>query len=115
MPFRIVIGTKEFVNRHIESLTREEFKLEQNFPNPFNSSTSITVRLPLDAQIRLEIYNVLGQRIRTLIDGRYQAGVHTYSWDGTDNSGSKVPTGIYFYRLTESGKPLNTKKMIVLQ
>ncbi|MDA0337871.1 MAG: T9SS type A sorting domain-containing protein, partial [bacterium] len=74
--------------------------LAQNYPNPFNSSTTIPFALPADGQVRLEIFDVLGQRIRTLAAQDVQAGLHHVTWDGTDGAGRHVAGGPYFLRLS---------------
>ena len=64
----------------------EQFYLGQNYPNPFNPSTIIPYRLPVSTRVRLEVFNVLGQRLATLVDAEQPAGFHTATWDGTDAS-----------------------------
>jgi flagellar hook assembly protein FlgD len=70
--------------------------LSQNYPNPFNPQTSIRYALPQDAQVRLVIYNVLGQRVKTLVDESQSAGYKTEWWDGRDEKEDGVASGIYF-------------------
>jgi hypothetical protein len=76
-----------------------EYNLAQNFPNPFNPQTSIDFSLPESEHVRLQIYNTLGQLIKTLIDERRDAGIHRIQWHGTDESGRQMPAGIYLYRI----------------
>ena len=73
--------------------------LMQNYPNPFNSSTTIPFALPANGDVRLEIFDILGQRIRTLVAQEMPAGLHHVSWDGTDASGRHVAGGLFFFRL----------------
>jgi hypothetical protein len=92
-----------------------QFKLNQNYPNPFNPTTNITYDLPDAAIVSLVVYNVLGQEVARLVDGQTQsAGVYRVTWDGLDQSGSKVATGMYFYQL-QSGEKQVTKTMILLK
>ena len=77
----------------------EGFALGQNYPNPFNPSTVIPYQLATAGRVRLEVFNVLGQRVATLVDGDRSAGVHTAVWDATDESGRAVGAGVYIYRL----------------
>jgi subtilisin family serine protease len=77
-----------------------EFRLEDNYPNPFNAGTKIRFALPQDANVKLAIYNTLGQEIRSLTDQALAAGVHTLVWDGLNNEGTAAPSGIYFYRMS---------------
>lgn len=92
----------------------ERFVLSQNCPNPFNSVTRISFTLPHAANVKLVVFNVLGQQVRTLVCGRYDAGIHEVEWDGTDGYGHLVSSGVYLYRLKAEGVA-NTKKMILLK
>jgi hypothetical protein len=90
------------------------FTLFQNQPNPFNPETKITYFLPKACQVRLTIYNVLGQKVRTLFDGHQEAGIQTLIWDGKDNEAVSLSSGIYFYRL-QADNFIQTKKMTLLK
>ncbi|CUS96985.1 FlgD immunoglobulin-like domain containing protein [Candidatus Chrysopegis kryptomonas] len=90
----------------------DKFELYQNYPNPFNPSTSITFDLPKDEFVTLKIYNVIGQEVRTLVNEFRNAGRYTVVWDGKDNFGKVVPSGIYFYRMT-AGSFNKTMKMVL--
>lgn len=92
------------------------FRLGQNFPNPFNPSTRIDFTLPKDSAIpvSLIIYNLMGQEIRTLLNASLQAGDHQMGWDGRDDQGRQVGSGVYFYRL-QAGTELAFRKMIKMQ
>ena len=76
-----------------------EFKLEQNHPNPFNASTVIEFYLPAAQAIYLAVYSVTGQKIRDLANGTMNAGNHSIRWDGCGEHGSPVSSGVYFYRI----------------
>jgi hypothetical protein len=89
------------------------FVLEQNYPNPFNPTTTITYRLPERTNVTLTIVNVLGQSVRTLIQTELEAGVHTVVWDGRNDAGIVVASGIYFYRLEAGGFRRAAKMMRV--
>ena len=88
--------------------------LEQNFPNPFNPSTSIPFALPSRAQVRLSVFNVLGQRVRTLLNRQIEAGYHRLAWDGRNDEGYQAGAGVYFY-LLESGQFRQTRKMTLVK
>ncbi|MBT5329934.1 MAG: T9SS type A sorting domain-containing protein, partial [Gemmatimonadetes bacterium] len=88
--------------------------LEQNFPNPFNPSTSIPFALPSRAQVRLSVFNVLGQRVRTLLNSQIEAGYHRLAWDGRNDEGYQAGAGVYFY-LLESGQFRQTRKMTLVK
>ncbi len=87
--------------------------LGQNYPNPFNPSTIIPYQLPAPTQVRLEVFNILGQRVATLVDGARPAGFHTAAWDATDASGRVVASGVYLCRLLGGGERL-TRSMVLL-
>lgn len=91
-----------------------EFELEQNYPNPFNPVTVIPFRLPVASEVEMVIYNLNGQKIKELIRQRLNAGYYEAIWDGTDDDGVKVSSGIYFYRL-KAGKFESVKKMVLIK
>ncbi len=76
-----------------------KFALLQNYPNPFNASTTISYLLPITGEVNLTIYNLLGQTVRTLVQGRQSSGSYIIIWDGKNQDGSSVSSGIYFYKL----------------
>ncbi len=90
------------------------FSLSQNYPNPFNSVTQVRYALPKDCQVRLEVYNLLGQRVATLVDEYQKAGHRKVNWDGRDENGIEMGSGVYFCRL-EAGLYRSMKKMILLR
>jgi hypothetical protein len=92
--------------------TPSSFQLHQNYPNPFNSTTVITYNLPAPGHTRLEVYNSLGQRVQTLIDAWQEAGFHTITWDGLDDSGRGNAAGVYIYKLT-AGSFGESRKMVL--
>ena len=91
-----------------------EFGLAQNYPNPFNPSTKIDFGLPEESNVRLEIYNALGQKVVTLIDDRLPAGYYSKYWHGKDSYNKLTATGIYFYRI-QADDFIKIKKMILLK
>lgn len=90
------------------------FGLAQNYPNPFNPTTDIQFSVPQVSDVRLIVYNVLGQQAKVLVNQQLPAGSYTVDWDGTDQSGNTVASGIYFYRL-ETGDFTASKKMLLLK
>ena len=86
-----------------------EYKLIQNYPNPFNPTTKISYEVPKRTFVRLQIFNILGQLIQTLVDEEKQPGTFNVSW----NAGN-VPNGVYFYRIN-AGNFVDTKKMVVIR
>ncbi len=77
-----------------------EYSLSQNYPNPFNLSTNIRFALPNAGRVDLEIFNILGQKIKSVISDELPAGYHQAIWDGCDDTGKPVASGVYFTRLT---------------
>jgi len=92
----------------------KEFALHHNYPNPFNPSTTIRFDLPENEKVLLTIYNILGQKVRTLINASYEAGYHKVLWDGRNKLGEKAASGIYIYRI-KAGKNIKSQKMVLLK
>ncbi len=92
----------------------QEFELHQNYPNPFNPVTTISFSLPRTVGVKLAVFNVEGQLVRSLLDRSMGAGVHMVTWDGHDNNRLPVSSGVYFYRL-ETASFANTRKMLLLR
>ncbi|MBK7141839.1 MAG: T9SS type A sorting domain-containing protein [bacterium] len=90
------------------------FTLSQNYPNPFNASTEICFSLERAADVTLTVHNLLGQGVKTLVDGRTSAGEHRVTWDGTDDSGESCATGVYLYRLQTEDRS-ESRKMLLLK
>jgi len=90
------------------------FSLAQNYPNPFNARTVINYSLPKDSEVRIDIYNILGQRVKTVVDEYQPAGYKTVVWDGTNQKGSAVGSGIYLYRI-QAGDFTSSRKMLLLK
>ena len=96
-------------------LLPRQYALFANFPNPFNPSTSIEYALPEAAEVKLVIYDALGQTVQTLVASELQgAGYYRLTWDGRNHAGHSVSSGMYFYRLT-TGNFQQTRKMILLK
>jgi len=91
-----------------------DFALFQNYPNPFNPVTNIEFLLPKSGQVKIEIFNILGQKVRTLVDQHLKAGHKLLDWDGCDDWGKEVSSGIYFYRI-KTDEFSQTKKMVLLR
>jgi len=96
------------------SRSPKEVVLEQNYPNPFNPTTQIRFYLPSEANVALTVYNVAGQEVRTLANDMLPVGEHVVTWDGRDNVGNTVSTGVYFYKLI-SGNTTHIRKMVMLK
>jgi len=77
----------------------KEYSLRGNYPNPFNAKTIISFALPKESRVTLDVYNILGQKVKTLLDGTMAAGNYNQEWDGTDHNGLGVSSGVYLYKL----------------
>ena len=92
----------------------KEFVLSQNYPNPFNPTTTIGYSTPRDGEIQIEIYNLMGQKVRTLFNGIHQAGSHKVEWDGCDDLGNTLSSGVYLITL-RSGNFVTAKRMSLIK
>jgi flagellar hook assembly protein FlgD len=93
--------------------------ITNSYPNPFNSLTTIIYYVadigPVPAQINIDIYDIMGRKVRELVDERKEVGQHTIIWDGWNDDGSECPSGIYFARISQWGEPrLSSKRKLVL-
>jgi hypothetical protein len=104
----VTVGLLSGVNDKSRDLP-VQFDLSQNYPNPFNSVTTISFALPEASEVRLDVYNILGQRVTTLIDGPWQAGIHGVTWDA-----SEIASGIYYCKMT-AGYFVKVGKMVLLK
>jgi len=116
---RVIIP--EFVPNRLNIVTDVEdgvrplaFELEQNYPNPFNPNTSIRFTVPAPARVSLIVFNLLGQKVRTLVDGPMPAGRHEVEWRARDDEGQPVSSGIYFYHLVAEDHT-ETRKMVLMK
>ena len=90
-----------------------KIKLYPNYPNPFNPETTITYDIPVKSYVHLDIYNVLGVLTKRLVSEIKDAGSYSVPWDGTDNSGMTVSSGVYFYKLTSGTNSQINKALLV--
>ena len=86
-----------------------------NYPNPFNPTTTIEFSIQNDSQVELSIYNIKGQKVKILVHDRFQIGNHSVIWNGDDESGNSVSSGIYYYKLNVNGKTEAVKKCLLLK
>jgi flagellar hook assembly protein FlgD len=90
------------------------FYLAQNYPNPFNPETTVEFALPKPSHVKLQIYNLLGQPIRTLIDEKIDAGFNSIKWEGRDDGGRQMPSGVYLYQM-RAGSFVATRKLVLMR
>lgn len=100
--------------RKVTATLPTAFAVEQNYPNPFNPATEIRFALPGASDVEITIYNALGQKVNTLVNRKFDAGFHSVKWNGTDERGSGVSSGIYFYRVS-AGAFSSVKKMLLVK
>ncbi len=91
-----------------------DFVLAQNYPNPFNPTTTINFTLKKDGRIKLVVYNMLGQKVKTLLDKKMVAGIYNTTWNGQDDRGNQMASGVYYYSL-ESNNFKTTRKMVLMK
>ncbi len=96
-----------------ETSVPKSYALHQNYPNPFNPSTSITYALPLACKVEITLFNLTGQRVRTLVSGSRPAGEHSVIWDGRDSQGRPVSSGVYLYRLDTNEFSTGRKMLLI--
>lgn len=92
----------------------QDYTLEQNYPNPFNAGTVIRFAQPVDGNVRIDVFNILGRKVKTLVNEFRVAGTHQTDWDGRSDDGVEVATGVYFYRITTDAFS-STRKMVLLK
>ena len=90
------------------------FEIDQNYPNPFNPITNIRYGLPKSSQVRIEIYNILGQKVVTLVNEQKEAGYYSAIWSGRNDYGTEVGSGIYIYRI-QADNFVKTKRMVLMR
>jgi len=111
----MVVSTQALVSVDEQQSVPDAFALNQNYPNPFNPSTQISFDIPEASElVTLSVYNILGQNINKLVSGSMNAGRYTQEWDATDELGSPVASGIYFYELRSSNF-VSRKKMLLIR
>jgi len=112
--FKFLGGVIMEVGRPTNTISPTKYELKQNRPNPFNSVTTIGYQLPKHSHVRIRVYNILGQELKVLFDGEQRPGYHTVQWDGRDEAGRDVPSGVYLC-LFRTGDFEDVKKMILIR
>ncbi len=115
--YREVVLSNLTVGVNDESPTQivSDFNLEQNYPNPFNPTTNITFKLPIATTVTVAVYDVLGKKLATLVDNqKFATGNHTIKWNGKDNTGNQMSSGVYFYKISSS-QFTKTRKMVLMK
>jgi hypothetical protein len=116
--FKVFAGNSEWVAEKVQQLESElprAFALQQNYPNPFNPETTIRFDVAQSGNVKIKVYNMLGQEVATLVDKYYETGKnYETKWNGKDRFGREAASGMYIYRL-ESGKISKVKKMLLVK
>jgi hypothetical protein len=112
--YKLIVGTSDYIDENLEDYKTvpKVFKLAQNYPNPFNPSTMIIYQLPISSEVDLSIYNILGQKVITLVSDKQEAGYYKIEWKGLNQSNQLVSSGIYFLQL-KTKHFIQTIKMIL--
>ena len=114
---KIIMGELDYVQKMSDEILENipsTFSLSQNYPNPFNPITKLDYNLPLRSKVNISIYNVLGQEIKTLVNGVKEYGYHSVTWDGRNDLGKDMSSGVYFARITSKGFT-KTRKMLLVK
>jgi hypothetical protein len=113
---KVILGTKAYAKNNNEGISLKSLKttLRPNYPNPFDDRTTVEYVMAEDEKVTIEIYNVLGQRVETLVDGRKSLGMHQATWDGTNRYGNRVGSGVFFIRL-RAGDVTETQKAVLVR
>ena len=112
---KVIVGTERYARKQsAAALTQYETALRGNYPNPFEKQTTLEYTLRREREVTMQVYNVLGQRVETLVDSRTSAGLHTVTWDGTNRYGDRVGSGVYFVRM-EAGSVTETQKVVLVR
>lgn len=110
----LLLGSADYVDSEQSEVVPDEVKLLPNYPNPFQGQTTLRFTLPEQQEVRLVIYDVLGRAVRTLVNEQKQSGVHSIRWDGRNNAGQPVASGLYLGRL-EVGETTQTRKLLLVK
>lgn len=113
--FSVLVGKEDALRERLSSILPRELSLYNNYPNPFNPSTTIRVDVPLAGEIKLKVFDLLGREVKTLYSGILSAGRHSFGWDGRDEVGKILSTGVYYYRLTTSTGVNLVGKMVFMK
>jgi hypothetical protein len=114
--FKVIVGTADFVQSQITKLKSElpqSFALAPNYPNPFNPQTQIRFDIAKASNVKLKVYNILGQEVTTLINQFYNTGRYSVTWNGKDTRGLEAASGVYIYRLETEGFSKSRKMLLI--
>ena len=105
----------DYVSNEDSSVNPVSDNALSNYPNPFNPNTTISFNIPKSGNVDLVIYNIKGQKVKTLTNEKYLKGEHSLIWNGKNDSNQNVSSGVYFYKLNVDGKTVNVKKCLLMK
>ncbi|MCH7974799.1 MAG: T9SS type A sorting domain-containing protein, partial [Bacteroidetes bacterium] len=111
----VLIGEKKLVQQELEKFIPTEYELLNNYPNPFNPTTTIPVVIPNKSNAILEVYNILGQKVVTLNNGELEPGIHYFEWNSSNSDGKQLSSGVYIYRLLVDNRVNISRKMVLMK
>ena len=112
----VILPAVTAVGEELDTKLPSAFLLSQNYPNPFNSATTIRFALPVNEEVELAIFNLVGQQVTTLVQGVWEAGTYTVRWDGRDDNGRELASGVYLYRLRAGDrKQVEIRKLLLVR
>jgi hypothetical protein len=112
---KVLVGKAELVQEKLKGLLPTRFELLTNYPNPFNPSTTVPIAIPIKSHVTLDVYNILGQHVKRLVEGEMEPGRYYFDWNGTNGVGSRVASGVYFSRMRATGGIELTRKMLLVK
>ena len=111
----VLVGEKNLVQKEIEKYIPTKFELLSNYPNPFNPATTIPVVIPEKSNVKLEVYNILGQKVETIYNGELDQGIHYFDWNSNSLDAGRLSSGVYIYRLQAENRINISRKMVLLK
>tara|TARA_B000000460_G_C21204705_1_gene259649 strand:- start:3 stop:524 length:522 start_codon:yes stop_codon:yes gene_type:complete len=99
----------------VNNIIPTKFALSDNYPNPFNPTTNISFSIPMQTDVQINIYNIMGQLVANVTNEQLNAGTYSMQWNGTDQSGNMLPSGLYFYELEAGNEFRQIKKMTLVK
>ncbi|MDZ7331880.1 MAG: T9SS type A sorting domain-containing protein, partial [candidate division KSB1 bacterium] len=113
--FCVIVGKEAAVDEKLSAVLPTSFSLGSNYPNPFNATTTIPISVPIKTELSLKVYNTLGEAVKTLYTGTLEPGQYQFHFDGSDETGRALSSGVYMYQLTASGNVRLLGKMILMK
>ncbi len=116
--FKLLVGTMDYILFKTNGIIGAPtvFRLGKNYPNPFNPATTIRYQIPKAGKVMIDIYNIRGKKVKTLINKRQRPGYYKISWDGKGNNNKEISSGVYFYRMSAGNAAfVKIRRMVVVK